>query len=91
MTRTCPSYPAREKADSTDTPRPAATMDSMAASSDAVTSSRVASGGRNCVTYCSGQERNVSCSSRSKGMAASVHGKSGGTTATNGASVRGVQ
>ena len=66
-------------------------MDSMAASSEAVTSSSGESGGSSRATYCSGQERNVSCSSRSSGMVSSCQGKSGGTTATSGASVSGVQ
>ena len=66
-------------------------MDRMAASSEAVTSSRGDPGGSSRATYCSGQERNVSCSRRSRGMTSSVQGKSGGTTATSGASVSGVQ
>ena len=65
-------------------------MDNMAPSSEAVTSSRGVSAGRYCSTYCSGQERNGSCISLASEMVSPVHGKSGGVTATNGASVSGV-
>ncbi len=77
MTRTRPSYPASEKADSTDTPKPPATMDKIAPSSDAVTVRRGVSGGSSGSIYCSGLERKVSCSSRSSEMVSSCHGKSG--------------
>ena len=68
----------------------AATMDRMAPSSEAVTSSRGVSAGRYCSTYCSGLDRNGSCNKRAREMVSSRHGKSGGVTATSGASVSGV-
>ena len=64
-------------------------MDRIDPSSDAVTSSRGVSGGRNGSIYWSGLERNGSRSSRSSGMVSLSHGKSGGTTATSGVFVSG--
>ncbi len=53
MVFTCSSYPASESDDRIDTPRPHETMDRIAASSEAVTWMRFASGGSSFSEYCS--------------------------------------
>ena len=54
---TCPSYPASENADNTDTPSPPATSDRIVASSEASTWMRFAFGGSSFSAYCSAKQK----------------------------------